>query len=652
MVGRVIGGRYRILDRLGAGGMGVVYQVEHVAMGKIAALKMLHPALVTDREVVRRFQREAQAVSLLTHPNTVQVFDAGESEGSLYMVMEYLRGENLAALLRRSGPLPWSRAAALFVQICEALSEAHDKGIVHRDLKPENILVAPTRDGRDFVKVLDFGLATLRRRDDRGASTDGVVVGTPFYMPPEQIRAEEIDARADIYALGALMHRVLTGAYPFDGKTPLMVLSQHLSAPLPLLRAHLPDRDFDPRVEEIVQRCMAKDRQARYPTTDAVRAAIEAVRGADASPLPRQAEGRPRLRTPTSMVTGAPAAGGGAPAVAVTPAEVARREDFDQFERSLRRRRLRGLLILPLLAGIGVIPWLLFRTPGTLGPLGEEKEPNNTAATANAIALDTPLRGRLGMRIDREHSDRDFYHFTLAPTAGPSVLRATVSGLPNMDLHLGLFDATGKRIAAANENGMGGGEGLPNQRLSPGEHYIEVREVAVSGRQATENVSDWYTLTVSVHPLGADEESEPDDTPEQALFIGAGPPEQKMKGYLGRAGDLDFYRPRGEGGRVLSGMVSGIPDVDVRVVVLPPEAVAGAEKDLAQRRGARVFDKGGPGAPEHFDNVPWPKGAPAPYVVVVRKEPVTVEPTVPEAPPPLPGLDTPYILTVTQRPVP
>jgi serine/threonine protein kinase len=638
MIGRVIGARYRILERLGAGGMGVVYQVEHVSMGKIAALKMLHPALVTDREVLRRFQREAQAVSLLTHPNTVQVFDFGESEGSLYMVMEYLRGENLATLLRRSGPLPWPRAASLFVQICDALSEAHDKGLVHRDLKPENVLVSSTRDGRDFAKVLDFGLATLRRRDEQNPSTNGSVVGTPFYMPPEQIRAEEIDARADIYALGALMHRVLTGAYPFEGKTPLMVLSQHLSAPPPLLRAHRPDRAFDPRVEEIVQRCMAKERQSRYPTTDAVRAAIEAVRGSEASPTP-------------SGVTAATAeiARDSEP----TLAELARREDFDHFEHSLRRRRLRGLIILPLLAVLVVIPWLLTKRHGPMGSLAEEKEPNNTAATANPITVGVPLRGRLGARLDRERSDRDFYHFTLPPTATPAVLRLTVSGLPNMDLHLGLFGAAGKRLAAANEQGHGGAESLPNQRLGPGDHYIEIREVSIPGRQATENVSDWYTVALGVHPLGADEESEPNDTPDQAISFGLDHPEQTLRGYLGRVGDIDYFRPRGDGSRILGSTVSGIADVDVRLVVLPPDAPGSTEKDPANRRGARVFDTSGPGAPEHFDNLPWPRGAPAPYIVVVRKQPPATDPEVPEAPPhSLPGLDTPYILTVTQRPAP
>src|SRR5262249_9530917 len=156
MVGRVISSRYRVLGVIGTGGMGTVYKVEHTAMGKIAALKMLHPTLSSDREIVKRFRREAEAISLLTHPSTVQAFDFGEADGCVYMVMELCRGEDLATILRRDGPIPFERAAPLLVQVCEALAEAHEKGIVHRDLKPENVIVSRGTAGRDLAKVLDF----------------------------------------------------------------------------------------------------------------------------------------------------------------------------------------------------------------------------------------------------------------------------------------------------------------------------------------------------------------------------------------------------------------------------------------------------------------------------------------------------------------
>ena len=210
--------------------MGAVYKVEHLAMGKLAAMKVLHPSLTQDREVAQRFRREAEAVSKLSSPNTVQVFDFGESSGSLYLVMELVKGEDLGAILRRDGPMPFARLAPMMMQVCDALSEAHEAGIVHRDLKPENLLVSRARDGRDVVKVLDFGLAKLRDSEELNQVTArGSLIGTPFYMSPEQIRAEELDGRCDIYSLGALMYRMLTGAHPFTAPTPVAVLTQHLT---------------------------------------------------------------------------------------------------------------------------------------------------------------------------------------------------------------------------------------------------------------------------------------------------------------------------------------------------------------------------------------------------------------------------------------
>src|SRR5262245_30917769 len=165
-LGKVVDGRYRVLEVIGRGGMGVVYRVEHMRMGKLAAMKVLHRDLAQDPEVVQRFEREAAAVSKLHHPHTVQVFDFGNAQGALYLIMEYVRGLDLAHIIRRDGPMPWPRCAPLLAQICGALQEAHELGIVHRDLKPENVLITRTTGGRDYAKVLDFGLAKL---DQRGA---------------------------------------------------------------------------------------------------------------------------------------------------------------------------------------------------------------------------------------------------------------------------------------------------------------------------------------------------------------------------------------------------------------------------------------------------------------------------------------------------
>ena len=244
-LGRVVDNRYRVASRLGSGGMGVVYRVEHLHLGKTAAMSRCWRSTGTaaSLEMVRRFRNEAQAVSKLDHPNIVQTFDFGQCDGALYLVMEYINGEDLSTLIRREGPWSFTRAARLFVQVCAGLVEAHEAGIVHRDLKPENLMVVKRRDGTEHVKVLDFGLAKLRQRTgDSSASlsavsSGGQVIGTPYYMAPEQVRGEPLDARADLYSVGATLYRVLTGAPPFDALSPMSVLAKHLTDELVLLRA-------------------------------------------------------------------------------------------------------------------------------------------------------------------------------------------------------------------------------------------------------------------------------------------------------------------------------------------------------------------------------------------------------------------------------
>src|SRR4029079_19012841 len=179
---------------MGGGGMGVVYRVEHLRLGKTAAMKVLNPEVAARDEMVQRFRLEARAVSKLNHPNIVQTFDFGQFEDALFLIMEFVKGDDLAAVLKREGPLPFPRAARLFVQACSALTEAHDHGIIHRDLKPENFMVQRRRDGSEYLKVLDFGLAKLRERDEVAAVTSGKqILGTPYYMAPEQVRGETLD---------------------------------------------------------------------------------------------------------------------------------------------------------------------------------------------------------------------------------------------------------------------------------------------------------------------------------------------------------------------------------------------------------------------------------------------------------------------------
>jgi len=307
-IGKLVQGRFRVLEKLGAGGMGVVYKAEQVAMRRPVALKMLHPQLVQDAEVVTRFENEAAACSKLTHPNTITVHDFGQAEdGSLFIAMEYVSGSSLEQVLRESGALPWARCVKIAQQICASLAEAHTHGIVHRDLKPGNIMLFERAGTADNVKVLDFGIAKICEGvggvDQRQALTrTGMVFGTPQYMSPEQIKGEKVGPRSDLYAVGVILYEMLTGELPFSAETPMGMLTKHLlEMPRPLRQA-LPGLDIPAPLERAVMTAMAKnvdDRQASMEVlardldeclaeSSAVKAA-PGTRVAEATPVPRAA---------------------------------------------------------------------------------------------------------------------------------------------------------------------------------------------------------------------------------------------------------------------------------------------------------------------------------------------------------------------------
>ena len=289
--------------------MGLVYKVEHVHLAKIAAMKVLHADMARDVEAVRRFRIEAQAVSRLDHPNIVQTFDFGQTDEALYLVMEYLKGEDLAAIVKREGTLPFDRAARLFVQVCSALAEAHEAGVIHRDLKPENIMVVQRRDGTEAAKVLDFGLAKLRERSDTlGVTSGNQVIGTPYYMSPEQVRSDPLDLRADIYSLGATLYRVLTGAPPFQGAPPVGVLTKHVTDPLDPPRKRAPELDLPPEADAIVARAMAKSPDDRYGSAADVGRELQAALTALPRPSSLSKTAAPTLREGRGSVTPASSA--------------------------------------------------------------------------------------------------------------------------------------------------------------------------------------------------------------------------------------------------------------------------------------------------------------------------------------------------------
>jgi hypothetical protein len=334
-------------------------------------------------------------------------------------------------------------------------------------------------------------------------------------------------------------------------------------------------------------------------------------------------------------------------ATPIGAAQPLRREDFDAYERGLKRKRWLGLAIVPLLlvgGGAGAFVYVTRLAPDT-AVRESEVEPNNSPAEANPIASGRPIRGQIGKRIGGEQSDRDFFRFRV-DGGEPQVLRAEVTGLPNMELMLEVFDGTGKKIVEADNGGVGDGEIVPNLRLKPGEHYIAVREVWTAGRPATENVSDWYTLTATWKAIEPNHETEPDDVASAALPLTVG---ETMYGTLGRLDDLDYYYLRGPGpqtsGGTLSGEVTGVPGADMRVVVLPEGATMGPPGPLPA--GARVFDTGGVGAGERIEGVTWAAGKPGPLIVIERKMPHTaaaggLRTTV--------GLDVEYALSLRLKP--
>ena len=279
LVGRTIEGRYEVVDRVGAGGMGVVYKARQLGMDRFVAIKVLARDLVRDEHVVRRFKTEALAVSRLTHPNTIRVFDFGRtSDGIFFLAMEFLEGRSLADAIAKDGPLSARRTLHILRQVADSLSEAHQKGIIHRDLKPDNIFLTRVGDDHDFVKVLDFGVAKLKEGDPRRATMTqaGAIFGTPCYMAPEQCRSAPVDHRADLYALGVVAYEMLVGRPPFVADNPLTVLIKQVQEEPPPFEAVRPDVEVPPEVAAIVRRCLEKAPDARFK--DAVELAHEVQR--------------------------------------------------------------------------------------------------------------------------------------------------------------------------------------------------------------------------------------------------------------------------------------------------------------------------------------------------------------------------------------
>ena len=228
----MLDGRYQILQRIGEGGMGVVYKCRQMPLDRMVAIKMLNQQMAKDPNWVKRFNQEAKACSLLQHPNTIRMFDFGQTQdGRLFMAMEFLDGMVLRQAVAQQAPFAANRVLKILIQCCASLAEAHSIGIIHRDIKPDNVFLLNMPGSPDFVKLLDFSVAKLLQENDAMRTQAGVVFGTPQYMSPEQGRGEPLSPRSDLYGVGILAYEMLTGAVPFSDPNPMNVIQLHLRRP-------------------------------------------------------------------------------------------------------------------------------------------------------------------------------------------------------------------------------------------------------------------------------------------------------------------------------------------------------------------------------------------------------------------------------------
>jgi serine/threonine-protein kinase len=274
-------GNYRILERIGDGGMGTVYRAVDEMLDREVALKVMRPELSRQAALSARFREEAIALARLHHPNIATVFGMERAGDDLVLVLEFVRGETLEALVQRMGRMDWARAVAVCSDVLLALDHAHDAGVVHRDIKPANIMAG--RNGA--VKVMDFGIARIMGRSRQ--TRVGSAVGTPHYMSPEQLRGEEVDGRSDLYSLGAVLFELVTGQMPFDADSDYELMMKQLNQPVPAITSLVPG--VPDELDRVVARAMAKQREERYPTASAMREDLRRALQHVAAPVMRPA---------------------------------------------------------------------------------------------------------------------------------------------------------------------------------------------------------------------------------------------------------------------------------------------------------------------------------------------------------------------------
>ena len=420
LLGRVLNDRYRILEVIGHGGMGRVYKALQTPLDRLVALKVLGAGHDLDPNFYKRFFLEASVTARLTHPNTITLYDYGRTDdGIFFIAMEFLNGSTLSQVMQADGPLAQERAIHIAQQICRSLREAHSLGIIHRDLKPANVMLLLERDDHDFVKVLDFGLVKFFSGETHEAdiTNAGTFMGSPHYIAPEQARSQGPDQRCDIYSLGVLLYHMLTGHVPFTGAAPVDIILKHLHDVPVAPRALRPDLMIAPGLEDLVLRCMAKDRDGRFQSMDDLLAQLKAVRArltrvSAPDSVPPGADGvsagtiaqtpptpQPGLRTPSepmSALRPTPARGTAPPSRPPPPPadafdEVPTPSEGPTFAKPFRiAPALRTVLppALIVIAGIGTAAYVLRAPPpgAVVAPAPVAPPPVAAAAPAPSVA--------------------------------------------------------------------------------------------------------------------------------------------------------------------------------------------------------------------------------------------------------------------------
>ncbi|MDP8999346.1 MAG: protein kinase [Myxococcota bacterium] len=409
VIGQTLGGKYKVIRLLGEGGMGAVYEGEQQlgTTKRRVAVKTLHTHLSRDPNIRARFEREVGTVAELEHPNTIQVYDFGSNtDGILYIVMEYLQGKSLANVLEKEGAMQPDRVERIMQQICGSLEEAHGRGIVHRDLKPDNVVLVDRAGKKDFVKVLDFGIAKRSHDADpseRRLTQQGTVLGTPPYMSPEQFTGRTIDARSDIYSLGVMAYEMLTGKLPFVANTPWEWATQHMTQPPIPIESLARGLAVPAGMRSAIVRALSKSPDQRFPTVEEFIQAFTAGTSSSAT-TPAAVEGRqktemgvpldvaaafggasaPRPANPIAMSAGQAPTPIGANVSFPTPAAIPQPPPRESAHGPGRRM----LLVLAGLIAVASIAAIIFAVRGSSGSASKEVvfEQGTSVAPKSSVA--------------------------------------------------------------------------------------------------------------------------------------------------------------------------------------------------------------------------------------------------------------------------